>query len=68
VERVFCPVCGSNLLFVFKGMPDKLWIAAGSLDDDPGLRPRSHIFVGSKAPWHEISDELPSFDELPPME
>ena len=29
-------------------------------------RERLHIFVGSKAPWHEISDELPQLEEMPP--
>jgi hypothetical protein len=33
-------------------------IPAGSLDDDPGVAPDNHIFVGSKAPWFEISDSL----------
>jgi len=33
--------------------------ALGTLDDDPGLRPSLHIFVGSKAPWFDIADDLP---------
>jgi len=31
----------------------------GGLDADPGIVPRGHIFVGSKAPWFEIADDLP---------
>jgi hypothetical protein len=27
------------------------------------IRPAGHIFVGSKAPWFEITDDLPQFDE-----
>ena len=38
---------------------------AGCLDDDPGIRPERHIFVASKAPWHEISGALPQFNEYP---
>jgi hypothetical protein len=38
----------------------------GTLVDDPGIRPTFHIFVGSKAPWHEITDALPQYAELPP--
>jgi hypothetical protein len=45
---------------------DQVFIPAGALDDDPGVRPAAHIFVGSKAPWYEIRDELPRFDEWPP--
>lgn len=36
----------------------------GSLDDDPVMHPLSHIFVASKAPWFEITDDLPQFPEL----
>jgi len=25
-----------------------------------------HIFVGSKAPWFEIADDLPQYDAAPP--
>jgi hypothetical protein len=28
-------------------------------DDDPGVRPKLHVFVGSKASWWEISGNLP---------
>jgi len=35
----------------------------GTLDGDPGVRPSAHIFVGSKAPWFEITDALPQFLE-----
>ena len=38
-------------------------VALGSLVDDPGIRPTKHIFVGSKAPWFEITDDLPQLDE-----
>ena len=40
--------------------------AGGSLDGDPGIRPAYHIFAGSKAPWHEITDSLPQHQEYPP--
>ena len=39
-------------------------VAMGSLVDAPSIRPTEHIFVGSKAPWFEITDDLPQFDEL----
>jgi hypothetical protein len=37
----------------------------GRLIDDPALRPMAHMFVGSKAPWYEISDDLPRHEEYP---
>ena len=40
-------------------------VPAGALDQDPGIRPQAHIYVGSMAPWFEITDTLPQFQELP---
>ena len=60
-KRPFCRHCGSTLLFESEAA-DQIWIAAGSLDGDPGCRPSSHIFVASKAPWFHLDDELPKFD------
>ena len=37
-------------------------VAMGSLVDAPTIRPTAHIFVGSKAPWFEITDDLPQHD------
>ena len=34
----------------------------GSLVDDPAVRPKEHIFVGSKAPWFTITDDLPQYE------
>jgi hypothetical protein len=58
----FCKVCGSP---VPRKVPvlNVIVIPAGSLDDDPGMRPGYHIFVSSKAPWEEIADELPRHAE-----
>ena len=53
-----CGVCGSLLFSVVR---DGVYIhvAMGSLADEPTVRPTEHIFVGSKAPWFEITDDLP---------
>ncbi len=59
VQRTFCKRCGSSLQFIRESRPDGFALAVGTLDDDPGIRPSLHIFVGSKAPWFEIKDELP---------
>ncbi|WP_437814961.1 GFA family protein [Sorangium sp. So ce1078] len=42
-------------------------VPAGALDTDPGIRPRAHIFVNSKASWFPITGDLPQFAELPPQ-
>jgi hypothetical protein len=64
--RAFCRVCGSNMPVLEDG--GEVNIPAGTLDDDPGVRPIVHIFVGAKAPWFEIEDGLPQFEEFPPQE
>jgi hypothetical protein len=68
VERTFCDTCGSRLTFRFAPMPERVWIAPGSLDGDPGIRPSAHIFVASRAAWDEISDDQPRFDAYPPAD
>ena len=59
----FCPTCGASLPILREGLAI---VPAGLLDDDPGGRERLHIFVGSKAPWYEITDGLPQFEEYAP--
>jgi hypothetical protein len=68
VERTFCDACGSRLTFRFAPLPDRRWIAAGTLAGDPGIRPSAHIFVASRAAWAEITDDLPQFAEFPPAD
>jgi hypothetical protein len=63
VLRTFCKRCGSTLQFIRESRPESFALAIGTLDDDPGIRPSHHIFVGSKAPWFEITDGLPQHDE-----
>ena len=62
--RRFCPRCGSSV----PGAPyaGVRYVPAGLLDDDPKPGQAEHVFVASKAPWHEIADGLPRFDEYPP--
>ena len=43
--------------------PSRYGIALATLDDDPGLRPAAHTFVAYKAPWFEITDDLPQYPE-----
>jgi len=57
-----CAVCGSLLYSVVRDGA-YVHVALGSLVDAPSIRPDHHIFVGSKAPWYEITDELPQFEE-----
>ncbi|HEY6149798.1 MAG TPA: GFA family protein [Gaiellaceae bacterium] len=58
-----CGVCGSLLYSVVRE-GEYVHVALGSLRDEPSIRPSEHIFVGSKAPWFEITDDLPQNEEL----
>jgi hypothetical protein len=64
IVRPFCATCGS---VVPSGIASDgfVWSPAGPFDDPLGVVPTAHIFVGSKAPWVEIDDALPRFDEDP---
>ena len=57
-----CAVCGSLLFSVVRDGA-YVHVAMGTLVDAPSIRPTHHIFVGSKAPWFEITDDLPQFQE-----
>ena len=57
-----CATCGSMLFSVVR-QGEWVHVALGSLEDEPSIRPAKHIFVGSKAPWFEISDDLPQNKE-----
>jgi hypothetical protein len=57
---VHCGRCGSLLWSVVR---EGAWVhvAMGTLVDPPSIRPSAHIFVGSRAPWHEITDNLSQY-------
>lgn len=57
-----CAVCGSLLYSVVRE-GQYVHVAMGTLVDAPSIRPTAHIFVGSKAPWSAITDDLPQFRE-----
>ena len=59
VRRTFCRTCGATLQFITAKRPGMVDLAVGTLDDDPGVKPSLNIFVGSKAPWFDITDGLP---------
>jgi hypothetical protein len=56
-----CRRCGS-LLYSIVREGRFVHVAMGTLHDDPAIRPTKHIFVGSKAPWYTITDDLPQYE------
>ena len=61
----FCRNCGSSLPWMSQSGVSVV-IPAGTLDEDPGIRPTQNIFWKSRAPWREEVGALPHYDELPP--
>jgi hypothetical protein len=55
-----CP-CGA---FLYSVVSDGAFVhvTLGTLVDAPTMRPSRHIFVGFKAPWFTITDDLPQYE------
>jgi hypothetical protein len=60
--KVFCSVCGSNLISTYDDRPDQIGIPLGGIEQAPSNQVEGHIFVGSKSPWYEILDDLPQYE------
>src|SRR3984957_10294167 len=58
-----CGTCGS-LLYSLVGEAQFVHVTLGTLVDSPSIRPSAHIYVGSKAAWYTITDDLPQHHEL----
>ena len=61
MAKAFCSVCGSSLFGGTWPEGPQVSIRLGSLDGDPGIRPQYHTFVAARAPWDEITDDLPQY-------
>lgn len=59
VQRLFCSDCGSPIISRRDTMPDVVRLRVGTLDTPLPAPPTTHYFVGSKADWYEIRDDLP---------
>lgn len=63
--KYFCSACASPMFSRNAALPDVVRIRLGTLEGEVAERPWCHIFVGSKANWYEISDDLPQYDGFP---
>ena len=60
----FCAVCGSNLPWITQSRKAMI-VPAGTLDDDPKIKPIHNIFFADKACWFENVNDLVKYDALP---
>lgn len=63
----FCRRCGSSLPWLGK-TGRAVVVPAGTLDEDPGIRPQYNIFCLSRPLWYRSAGELPEYDEMPPRD
>jgi hypothetical protein len=63
--RYYCSCCGSPIYSQGEKTKQVVAVRCGTLKQDPGVRVAYHAFVGSKAPWVEIHDDRPQFQEWP---
>jgi len=63
--RRFCKTCGSVAPMLIEQIGMAM-MPAGNIVEDTEIRPAFHIFVASKAPWYEITDDLPQHSANPP--
>lgn len=64
--RQFCRRCGSQMVAGDQAGPGILGIPVGTLDGDPEVRIRSHMYTSARASWVVIADDLPRYAEWPP--
>lgn len=64
-RRSFCTICGSKVPGIYPEM-QQVFMPAGALEGELGIRPQMHVFTGSRAPGHEIHDGLPQHEAYPP--
>jgi hypothetical protein len=65
-HAVRCRQCWSLLYWTVRHH-DQMWLRVpyGTLNGPPSIKPIAHMFVGSKAEWYEIADDLPRHNEYP---
>ena len=64
ISKAFCTHCGSLVPYI-SASSGKLIIPAGSLSEDPGIRPQDNIFWQDRAEWYDGVSESPRFDTFP---
>lgn len=64
-NQLFCGNCGSNILVQTRAYPDYLYLSMSAVEGNPDHPAAYHAYVGSKAPWHEITDGAEQFEGEP---
>ena len=57
----FCSKCGSTLCGIYNGKVHG--VALGCLNEDPQIEIGYHIYVGSKASWEGLPEDITAYEE-----
>jgi hypothetical protein len=62
-NKFFCSECGGHVYSQSHEDPEMIGVRMGAIDGDPGIRPSSHQYVASAAPWEPLPDDgLPRYE------
>ena len=66
-QREFCNRCGTQIAYRDSIGATTVDVNIGSLDHSDEIRPRCHIWFGSRIEWFDTDDDLPRYDEKKPI-
>jgi len=64
ISHAFCECCGSSLPYT-SGGGRYLIVPAGSLDEQPDIKPDDHIFWHERASWYDELGDTKKFNGFP---
>ena len=63
VTRGHCAACGTSISYRHQDRVPDIDVTAACLDDAAIVDPKAHIWLEDKAPWIEVNDDLPKFQQ-----
>ncbi len=66
MTKHFCSACGAQLFNGNSGRPQIMVVRAGTIDDPSFVEPRANIYASRALPRAIQSDDIPSFETMPP--
>ena len=65
--RHFCPTCGGRGFGTNSGRPGLVNVSVGIFEDSSWFEPQAAIFTCNHRHWDDLGEDLPKFDEYPPV-
>ena len=65
MEKLFCPVCGSQMFGKNSNRQGMMSVRAGVVDQKELVKPAVNVYLSSKIPSTSIDPELKGFDKMP---